>query len=171
MECDASLLGPVLYDATDVLRTIVTADNQGPASTLNDMFEGTDDPLRRQREVDFHAQGLSVVVIDDIEQPEASAIRELVMHKVHRPDFIDCLGHGQWLWLFSVQTLPGLDQQIELQSLVNPIDPLVIPFEALDVTQVEVTKTKSPVAVVVGQAQQPVGDLLVLSILIGLSYR
>ena len=168
LEGNASFLSPVLYDATDFLRTIVTADNQGPASPLDDLFKGTDDSLRRQREVDLHAQGLSVVVIDDIEQPEASTIRELVMHKIHRPDFIDCLGHSQWLWLFSVQTLPVLDPQIELQSLVNPIDPLVVRFKALDVTQVEVTKTKSPVAVVIGQTQQPVGDLLVLSILLGL---
>jgi hypothetical protein len=168
LEGNARFFGPVLDRTTDVLRAIVTADNQGPASPLNDLFEGTDNPLRRQREVDLHTQGLSVVVIGDVEHSEASSIRELVVHKVHRPDLIDCLGYSQWLWLFSVQTLPGLDPKIELQSLVNPIDPLVIPFKALDVTQVEVTETEPPVAVVIRQAQQPVGDLLVLSILLSL---
>ena len=63
-QCDASLFRPVLYDTTHVLRTIVAADNQGPASPLDDLFKGTDDPFRRQREVDLNAQGLLVVVIN-----------------------------------------------------------------------------------------------------------
>lgn len=92
LEGNSSLFGPVLYDATDVLRTIVTADNRGSASPLDNLVKGTDDPIRRQREVDLHFQGCLVVIIDDIEQPEASAVRQLVMHKVHRLDLVDLLG-------------------------------------------------------------------------------
>ena len=66
LRCDACLFSPVLYDTTDVLRTIVTADNQGPASPLDDLFKGTDDPFRRLREVDLNAQGLSVVFINHV---------------------------------------------------------------------------------------------------------
>ena len=36
---------------------------------------------------------------------------------------------------------------------VNPVNALVVPFEALDVAQVEVTESKPPIAVVVCQSQ------------------
>ena len=86
----------------DILGSVVAADNHWSSSPLDDQVKGADDPLRRQREVDLQAQTLSVIVIDDVEHSEASAIRELVVHKVHCPDFIDGLGHSQGLRLFSV---------------------------------------------------------------------
>ncbi len=67
----------------------------------------------------------------------------------HGPNLIGLLRHCQCLRLFPVEPLSGVDPQVELQSLVNPIDPLMVPFRALDVTQIEVTKVKSPVTVIV----------------------
>jgi hypothetical protein len=40
----------------------------------------------------------------------------------------------------------------------------VIPFEILDVAQVQIAKTKAPVSMVVGQFDQPICHLIVLSI-------
>ncbi len=48
------------------------------------------------------------------------------------------------------------------------VHPLVVPAKASDVAQVQIAQTKSPVAVVVGQANQPVGDLVVFNTLPGL---
>jgi hypothetical protein len=48
--------------------------------------------------------------------------------------------------------------------LVNTLDTLVIPFEPLDVTQIQIAKTEAPVSVVVGQTDQPSYRFIVLSI-------
>ena len=89
------------------------------------------------------------------------------MHKIHRPDLVDLLGYCQRFWLLPIQTLTGFDPKVQLQALVNPIDALVVPFKALNITQVEITKPKAPVAVVIRQPQQPIRYLLVLSALLG----
>ena len=44
----------------------------------------------------------------------------------------------------------------------------MVPFEALDVTQIQIAKTKTPVAMVVGQPNQPIGYFIVLSIALAL---
>ena len=72
---------------------------------------------------------------------------------------IDLLGYCQGFWLLAIQTLTRLDPKVQLQLLVNPADPLVVPFKAFNVTQVEVTKTKTPVAVVVRKLKQPIRNL------------
>ena len=73
------------------------------------------------------------------------------MHKIHRPDLIDGVRHCQRLWLLTVKSLTGFDPKIELKRFVNPVNTLVVPFKAFDVSQVEVTESKTPVAVVVCQ--------------------
>ena len=80
---------------------------------------------------------------------------------------VDLLGYCQRFWLLPIKALTGFDPQVELQSLVNPIDPLVVSFKAFDVAQIQVAKHKTPVAVVVCQPQQPVGYLLVFGVLLG----
>ena len=41
-------------------------------------------------------------------------------------------------------------RKLSSNFLVNPIHTLVVPFEAFDVTQVQITKTEAPVAMVIG---------------------
>lgn len=48
--------------------------------------------MRRQREAHFNTQSLVVEVIDHVEQPDAAPVLELVIHKVHRPDFVQVSG-------------------------------------------------------------------------------
>ena len=57
-----------------------------------------------------------------------------------------------------------LDPQIEHQLLVIMIETLVIPFEPLDVTQIQTSKTEAPVAMVVDQSEQTSGHFIVLTI-------
>ena len=90
------------------------------------------------------------------------------MHKVHGPDLVDLLGHSQGLWLLPIETLTGFDPKVQLQLLVNPINPLVVPFKAFDVGQIQVAKPEAPVAVVVGELEQPIRNSLVLGVFLGL---
>ena len=158
----------MLDGCTDVLRPVVTTYDLWLSSPGNDLLEGANHAFGWQGEIDFDPQGFAVEVINDIEQPEVSAILQLVVHEVHGPDLIDGLRHAQWLRLFAYQALAGLDAQVQLQLPVNPVDSLVVPLVALDVAQVQVAQAKAPVAVVVRQAQQPVSDLLILDIVLGL---
>ena len=162
------MLGPGLDGCTDVLRAVVTADHAGLTPPGDDLLESPDHSLRGQGKVNLNAQRLPVEVIDHIEKPETPAVLELVMHEIHRPDFIDGMRHAQSLGLITYQPLARLDTQIEFQLPIDPVDALVIPFEALDVAKVQVAQTEAPIAVVVGQAQQPVGNELVVGVLLAL---
>jgi hypothetical protein len=73
-----------------------------------------------------------------------------VGYEYFRVDYlIDALWHCQRLGLLAHQALARFDPQIELQVLVYAVHPLVVPFEALDVAQIQVTQAKAPAAVVV----------------------
>ena len=82
------------------------------------------------------------------------------MYEVHRPDFVAGFGHRQWLRLVSHQSFAGFDTQIQFQLSV---DTLVVPSEALNIAQVQEAQAKASIAVVVRQAQQPLGDFIILS--------
>ena len=162
---DAPLGRPVLNRATDVFRAVVTSNHLRLTPPSDDLLELPNDPLGRQGEVHLHSDGLAVEVIDDVEQPKRPAVFELVVHEVHRPYLIDTLWHGERLGLVAHKPLARLDPQIELQLFVDSVHALVIPFEAPDVAQIQVTQAKAPAAVVVGQTQQPVSHLDVLCVL------
>ena len=61
-----------------------------------------------------------------------------------------------------------LDSQIELQLFVDAVHTLVIPLKASHAVLIQVTQAKAPVAVVVSQTQQPVGQLGVICVLFAL---
>ncbi len=71
--------------------------------------------------------------------------------------------------VFSVQTLARLDPKVHLELLINPIDPLVVPFKALHFASIRVAKTKPPVTMVLRQLQQLIGYLLVRGVRIRLT--
>ena len=60
-----------------------------------------------------------------------------------------------------------LDPQVQLQLAIDPVDALVIPFKTLHVAQIQEAQAEAPVALVVGQAHQPVGHQGVLGIELG----
>ena len=41
---------------------------------------------------------------------------------------------------------------------------LVVPFKALDVTQIQIAKTDAPASMVIGQPDQPIGHFVIFSI-------
>ena len=72
-------------------------------------------PFRRQREIDFNTQRLAVEIINQVERPDTASIKQLVVHKIYRPHFIDGLRYRQRLRRFSHRSLLRLDAQIQLR--------------------------------------------------------
>jgi len=66
----------------DVLGTVIAANDQWLAAPFDNPVERSDHSLGRQREVDLDAESFAVVVVDHIEQTDAAAIGELVVHEV-----------------------------------------------------------------------------------------
>lgn len=136
INADATLCGPRQGHRADVLGTVIAANDQWLAAPFDNPVERSDHPLGRQREVDLDAESFAVVVVDHIEQTDAAAIGELVVHEVHRPGLVDLRGYGQRQRLFPHQTMPWLDPQVQFQFAVNPVNAFVVPVERLHVAQV-----------------------------------
>lgn len=101
---------------------------------LDDLLQGADHPRGGQREADLGTQPLAVAIVNHVEQAYATPVGKLIVHEVHGPDPIDGLWHRQGLGFFAPQSLSRLDAKVQFQCPVDPIHPLVVPAEALDVT-------------------------------------
>ena len=84
------------------------------------------------------------------------------MHDVHGPDLVTSLRHGQCLRLVAHLPLAWLDALIQIQLPAYPAVPLVVPPHLLDVAKVQNAQNEAPVALLVRQLEQPVGDLFLL---------
>ena len=62
----------------------------------------------------------------------------------------------------------GFDAQVQLQFTVDAVNPLAVPAEVLHVAQVKVAQAKTLAVFVVREPHKPVGNLLVLSVELGL---
>jgi hypothetical protein len=114
------------------------------------------------------SETLAVEIIDDVEQPDVAPIGKLIVHEVHRPALVNGHRHCQRQRLFAHQAMARLDPQVQLELAINLVDALLVPFEAFHVTQVQEAQTESPVAQVVRQPYQPVGNEIVFRIRLGL---
>lgn len=94
-EPDVLVMCPALDRRADVLGAVVAPYDLRPAPPGNDLPRGSDHTLWGQREIDLDTQGFAVEVINDVEQSEAPAILELVVHELHGPDLVDGFRHPQ----------------------------------------------------------------------------
>ena len=115
--------------SADVLRAVIAANDLGFATPFDDSVEGPDDPLGRHSEVNLDAEPLAVVVVDPIAQSDASAVGQLVMHKV----VVDLRMRGQRQRLFPHQPMAWLDPQAQPQLAIDPIAFLARSYSALSV--------------------------------------
>ena len=168
VDTDAAFCCPRQGHGADVFRAVVAPDRNWLSAPFNDPVERAYHAFGRQREVDLDSQTFAVEVVDHIEQTDPAPIGELVVHEVHRPTLIDRGRHRQRQRLFTYQTMTRLDPQVHLELAVNPVHTLVVPFEALDVAQVQEAQPKAPVALVVRQPHQPVGNEDVFRVQLGL---
>ena len=153
LDPDSLLLSPRQQRAADVLRAVIATDRPWLATPIDDLLQRPDYPSAGQRQVDLDPQSFAAEVVQDVEQPEAMSVAELVVHEVHRPDLVDGLGHRQWLGPLAHQPLLRFDPQVQFELPVNPINPLVVPAEAFDIAQVQKAQAKAPVAI--GRVKRP----------------
>lgn len=140
---------PLMYSGP-----LVTSDYLGFSAPLNDLVQRPYNALGWQREVDINGQPFAVVIVDRVEQSDAAAIDQLVVHKVLRPRLIDGCRHGQRLRLLPHNQLPWFDAQVQLQFAIDAVHALVIPGKTLHVTQEQEAHAEASVALVVRQANQ-----------------
>jgi hypothetical protein len=83
------------------------------------------------------------------------------MHEIHRPTLVRCLGYRQRFWLSALYAALGFNAQIQFQFSINPVHPFVIPTKSFDVAEMQKAQPKSPVALIVGQSNQVIGNLII----------
>jgi len=85
----------------------------------------------------------TVVVVDHIEQSDASAVGQLVMHEVHRPGVVNLCRHGQRQRFFAYQAMSRLDPQVQFQLAIVPVDALVVPLNPFTLRKYRKHRPKS----------------------------
>jgi hypothetical protein len=144
VDANAAFGGPGQRHGADVLRAVIAANDLGFATPFDDPVEGADDAFGRHGEIDLDAESLTVVVVDHVEQADARAIGQLVVHEVRRPGVIDLCRHGQRQRFFAHQAMSRLDPQVQFQFAIDPVDTLVIPFKPLHVAQIQEAQAEAP---------------------------
>jgi hypothetical protein len=169
-EIDADSLSGSLSQGhgANVFRTVVTADRIRFAAPFDNPVQRPDDTFRWQREVDFDSQAFPIEVIYDVEQADAASVGELIMHEVHRPALVDSDRHGQRQRFLAHETMAWLDPQVQLKLAINPVDTFMVPFKTFYVTQIQEAQPEVPIALVVRQPYQPVGNDVVFCVQLGL---
>ena len=77
VDANAAVGGPGQRHGADVLGAVIAANDLGFATPFDDPVEGADDAFGWQGEIDLDAESLTVVVVDYIEQSDASAVGQL----------------------------------------------------------------------------------------------
>ncbi len=96
------------------------------------------------------------------------AVAKLVMHEIHRPHLVQRLLHLPGLGFLTHHALLGLGPQVQFEAPIDAVDPLVIPSVALHVSEIQEPKPEQPIAIVLFEANQPVGDLGAIRLQLGL---
>src|SRR5690606_17835829 len=86
------------------------------------------------------------------------------MHEVDRPRGIDAIRHGQRFRFLAYQPFAWLNPQIQFQLAIDAVHALVVPAKAFHVAQIQEAQAKTPVALVVCQTNEPIGNFRVFGI-------
>lgn len=165
---DLLLLSPITKYLRDLFRTVVTPYGCWLSSPLDDLGQAADDTSPRQRQIDFNAQAFTVVVVQHVIRWATFCRRSVNRHgrrahEVHRPYLIDGSHHTQCQRLFSLDTAARFDTQIQLQFTIDSHYTFVVPAVPLDVSQVQKTQAEAPTLVSCREAQELIGNELVLA--------
>src|SRR5690606_21549231 len=142
---DTPLGSPSDDSRTQVFRAVIAAYRQRFAAPVNDLLERTDHAFRRQREVDLDAQGLTVEVINHVQNSDTASVGKLIMHEIHGPYLVHVGRYRQRLGRLPDQPLTRLDAQVQLEFAVDSIHALMVPAKAPDIAQVQKAQAKAPV--------------------------
>ena len=132
-------LSPFHQLCTDVFGSVVDSDSAGLAAPLDHPVQTADDAFGGQREVDLDAQSFAVKIIQNVQQPERTAVTQPVGHEVplrrlkanayratHRPGHVWRIWHGQRIGLVTLQPLSGLDPKVQFELAIYAVNPFVV---------------------------------------------
>ena len=68
-------------------------------------------------------QPLAVEVVQNVEEPEAATVGQLIVHEVHRPHLVGLVRHGQRLWRRPHELRPQLDPEVEFERPIHAVHP------------------------------------------------
>jgi hypothetical protein len=121
------LLRPPCERKRSELRSVVTA-NAGWCSVLrNELAQDCDHAHARQRRTDLDGQAFTVALVNDVERAEPTAVMKTVLHKVHRPRFVQGARCEERLLRTPWNPAPRSARQIQPQIAIDAIHSLMIP--------------------------------------------
>ena len=91
---DARLFDPAQHSSACQLGSVVRDDHQWSAMQIAEAVQLPDDTGARQRRINYARQTFPRKVVDDVENAEATAVIERILHEVQRPPLIGALRHG-----------------------------------------------------------------------------
>ena len=146
--------GPFQQLSADVFRAVVDTNGARFTAPFHDPVEASNDPRGGCEEgqktiweiafptigkIDLDAQPFAVEIVQHVQQPERPAVTQPVGHEVHRPGYVQRIGHRQGVGFVRFQPFARLDTKVQVQFAVNPVNPFVVPGMALDIAQVQKT--------------------------------
>jgi len=136
VEHDVFLVGPKVEVTGDELAALVDPDGLWVAHLPANAFERLNDILATVAEPGGHCRGEARPGVDDRQDPDLAACRELVMHEVHRPGLVaPCRRTTIVTQLRLHPPLRHLVAELKTHLLVKTIDPLRIHIPALPLQQ------------------------------------
>ena len=109
---------------------MIDADSLRRPPDQQDLVHDPRDPRGRKGDVDFDPERLAVVVVDDVEGPEAAAVHQRIAHDVGRPGLIGADRLHQRLRGFGFVVALESPADIEFPLAVQAPDSLVIPWSS-----------------------------------------
>ena len=126
VQADAPFLGPSSEFDANKFRASITANCLRLSTPFYNLIQSPHDTLRWKRKNNFHADGLPVEVVNQIEKPKTSPARQLIVHEIHRPALVAGFRNSKWLGLLAQDAFVRLDTQIQFQLAVNTVNPWLL---------------------------------------------
>src|SRR5690606_13905123 len=99
----------------------------GYSSPKQEVFQDANYSFCWQRMIDFDPECFAVVIINNVQGANGSAIGKAVAHKIQRPRHVGLHWHPKCQCSPGCQPFLGFSVQIQCQPTVNPSNTLVIP--------------------------------------------
>lgn len=83
--------------------------------------------LPRQGCIDLNCQCLAVVVVDEVQRPQALPPQQGVIHEIHRPTLVGLFRRLQNFREAFGQSSSFVNPQVQFHGTVYPVDPFMVP--------------------------------------------
>ena len=152
------LFGPWSQQFADIFRSVIDTNYLGFAEPFDDLVHVALHRGHKEREAHFTVRSFTIEVIKYVQRAELPSICQLIHHKVHAPTLVWCIWRSQFIGFGPFQKFLGFGPQAQLQLIVNFLNPFVLPYKPLDITQVKEAKPKTPRVTIAHQTHQPIRD-------------